>query len=279
MKSWVKKIPYVWQAYESCRKSIYTLGLATVEYGSCWGIYDTFDQAIAASPQNKKIGYNYPSLAKKYQEMIEGNNWENSGEVIRSFDYPVMLWLKCLFDEGCSKIIDLGGNVGIHYYSYASYLKYPDSLEWTICEVPEISKIGRELCTSRGVTELFFTTDLNCLDDKDILIASGSIQYVGDITLTLDRYQHKPKHLLINRLPLYDGKQFVTLQNGGEVFYPQFVFNRAKFIANIERIGYELIDIWQDKDDICHIPFDREHSLSSYCGLYARLTAPVADDR
>jgi putative methyltransferase (TIGR04325 family) len=277
MKSWLKRIPYIWQAYENYQKSKYAQEFATVGYGSFWGIFDTLEQARSASPQTKSIGYNDASLAKKYQQMLEGNNWENSGRVIRSSDYPAMFWLKCMFDDGCTKIVDFGGNVGIHYYTYAGYLKYPANLEWTICEVPEISKVGKELCKIRGETKLFFTTDLDSFDGKDILIASGSIQYVEDIALTIDSYKHKPKHLLINRLPLYDGKQFVTLQNGGEVFYPQFVFNKDDFLASIERIGYELIDIWQYKDDSCYIPFDREHSVSAYSGLYARLTNPGGD--
>ncbi len=273
MKRWIKKIPYIWQAYENHQKSQYFREFATVGYGSFWGIFDTFEQAKVASPQTKKIGYNDPNLARKYQQMLERNDWENSGRIIKSCDYPVMFWLKDLFDDGCSKIVDFGGNIGIHYYAYARYLEYPSNLEWTVCDVPEISKVGEELCHRNGATGLFFTTDIASFDAKDILIASGSIQYVEDIAHTIDRAKHKPKHLLINRLPLYDGKRFVTLQNGGEVFYPQFVFNKAEFLTSIERIGYELVDVWQYKDDTCYIPFDREHSVDFYSGLYAKLPA------
>jgi putative methyltransferase (TIGR04325 family) len=81
----------------------------------------------------------------------------------------------------------------------------------------------------------------------------------------------KPKHLLVNRLPLYEGEKFVTLQNGGKVFYPSYVFNQSNFIDSFKEIGYELIDIWEDWNDSCIIPFHPEKSLLFYRGLYFKL--------
>lgn len=83
--------------------------------------------------------------------------------------------------------------------------------------------------------------------------------------------EQPPNHLLINRLPLYDGKQFVSLQNGGKVFYPQFIFNRKQFIDSLTDIGYKLVDIWEDRVDSCIIPFYPEYSVPVYYGLYFTL--------
>jgi putative methyltransferase (TIGR04325 family) len=270
MKSWIKKIPYVRQVYESHQKNTYFNEFATVGYGNFWGIFDTFEQARAAAPPTKNIGYNDPHLAKKYQQMLEEHNWENSNKIIRSCDYPMLFWLKSILTADCHRIIDFGGNVGVHYYAYSRYLNYPTNLEWTICDVPEIITVGREVAVSRSTTQLVFTSDLDSFNAKDIFIAAGSIQYVENIAATLERQSQKPRHLLINRLPLYDGERFVTLQNGGEVFYPQFVFNQSDFIDSIEQIGYEIIDFWEDKNTACYIPYHPNRSVSSYSGLYAR---------
>jgi putative methyltransferase (TIGR04325 family) len=75
--------------------------------------------------------------------------------------------------------------------------------------------------------------------------------------------------VLVNRLPLYDGPRFVTLQNGGPVFYPQYVFNRDEFIASVGAAGYELVDSWDNMAPAV-VPF---HAKSfQHQGLYFRLT-------
>lgn len=68
-------------------------------------------------------------------------------------------------------------------------------------------------------------------------------------------------------------KTFVTLQNGGSNFYPQYVFNRNDFIQGMSEIGYELIDDWRSRFDSCVIPFNRDKSVYEYTGLYFRLRA------
>jgi|SRR5215207_709985 len=78
----------------------------------------------------------------------------------------------------------------------------------------------------------------------------------------------KPSHLLLNRVPLYNGEQFVTLQNGGLVFYPQYVFSNGELICSIQRLGYKLVDTWEDRIDCARIPFHSSRSLPYYYGLY-----------
>jgi putative methyltransferase (TIGR04325 family) len=90
-------------------------------------------------------------------------------------------------------------------------------------------------------------------------------------SLSLSLLEKCPNHLLINRLPLYDGKQFVSLQNGGKVFYPQYIFNRKQFIDSLTDIGYKLVDIWEDRVDSCIIPFHSGYSVPVYSGLYFTL--------
>ena len=270
MKNTIKRIPLARQVYRYFKEKEYEQKFATNAYGCFWGVFETFEQARQASPQTKSVGYNNADLAKEYQKMLEEHNWENTGRIIGINDYPILCWFKSIFEEGATTVFDFGGNMGVHFYSYSKYLEYPQDLKWTVCELPEIIKIAQRLAEKRCAKGLEFTSDFNEANGKDVFIASGSIQYVENLSFSLSSIDQKPKFLLINRLPLYDGDQFVTLQNGGQVFYPQYVFNQAEFIASITSIDYELIDLWQGVDT-CHIPCHPEKSVPSYSGLYFRL--------
>lgn len=261
----IEKTPLIKQVYKHlCRKRFKTNG-----YGCFWGVFETFEQAKQAAPKTKPIGYDNEKLAQEYQQMLEQNNWEGSGWSVRSHDYPVLFWLRSIFEEGCTQIFDFGGNVGIHYYTYSKYLEYPDIIQWTICDLPSIISAGKHLAEQRFVKNLNFTSNFDEIQGKDVFIASGSVQYVENLASMLSCVE-KPKHLLINRLPLYEGKQFVTLQNGGQVFYPQYVFNKNDFIEGLQQLGYKLIDIWQGNDS-CRIPFHPDRSVRFYHGLYLKL--------
>jgi putative methyltransferase (TIGR04325 family) len=232
------------------------------------GVFESFEQAIASAPKSKSIGYNNADLAEEYRNNIVHAN------IIQSYDYPMLFWLKSIFDDIKNEyvsIFDFGGNIGIHFYAYQKHIKYPEQLCWRVFDVPEIIKSGIELAKSRPSNQLEFTSEDSHIEDQDIFIASGSIQYVKDLSSLLNPFTKKPRHLLLNRIPLYEGEQFVTLQNGGEVFYPQYVFNKSIFIENLTKIGYDLIDLWEDRLDSCIIPFRPKKSIPFYYGCYLKL--------
>jgi putative methyltransferase (TIGR04325 family) len=267
MRRSIERTPIIGQVYGYLLQHRFQ----TNGYSHFWGVYKTFEEARQAAPNTKKVGYDDPELAQEYQQMLTQDNWENSGRVVAVHDYPVIFWLKSIFEQGNSHtVFDFGGNVGIHFYSYAKYLMYPENLRWTICEVPEIAKVGKQIAEQRGIDNLDYTHELKDVEGKDIFIASGSMQYIEDISHILS-VSEKPRHLLINRTPLYNGNQFVTLQNGGKVFYPQYVFNKTAFIDGLERIGYKLVDIWENQGDTCIIPFHPDRSVDRYYGLYFKL--------
>lgn len=254
--------------YEKLR-DLYSLYKFPKEGGYSYfrGVFETFEQAIQSAPKSKFIGYNSPDLAEEYISDPE------SFEVIRAYDYPMLFWLKHIFNETTEdiSIFDFGGNVGIHFYAYQKYINYPKNLKWTVFEVAEIVKAGKKLAKVKSPINLNFTDTEKVAEGKDIFIASGSIQYVESLSTLLTSLTQKPRFLLLNRLPLYDGKQFVTLQNGGKVFYPQYVFNYSDFVSSLKEIGYDLIDAWEDNLDSCIIPFHPEKSIRFYHGFYFRL--------
>ncbi len=276
MKSRIKQIPLARKLYWQLTKFNYQKRFASNGYGTFLGVFDTFEQAIQSAPKTKDIGYNSTELAQEYAQMLEDRNWEGSRRVIAEYDYPVLFWLSQILHQAETEqeietsVFDFGGNVGVHFYAYRNYIDSIKNIEWTVCDVEEIAKIGKAIAQKRSIPNLSFTSTFEDINGKDIFIASGSVQYVHKLAQQLSHLK-KPRHILINRLSLYDGDEFVTLQNGGKVFYPQYVFNKDKFIAQLNQIDYKLIDIWEDKHDSCMIPSHPEKSLPFYYGLYLKL--------
>lgn len=264
MRRIVKAIPLARSLYHHWQKLEYERRFSGDCYACFRGVYDNFEQAISSAPKTKKIGYNDCELAEEYQVELKTTN-------LRSYDYPVLFWLNQLLKENV-KVFDFGGNVGIHFYLYEKYISYPLGLEWLVCDLPEIVYCGKDIA-EKEEKQLIFTCEFEQANKADIFLASGSIQYVECLSVSLSKLSNKPQHLLINRLPLYDGDKFVTLQNGGKVFYPQYVFNKKEFIDSLENLGYELVDIWEDLVDSCMIPFYLEKSVPFYHGLYFKLRA------
>jgi putative methyltransferase (TIGR04325 family) len=267
MRRIIKRLPLAQQLYRHYQELKYERQFAENCYGCFRGVYETFEQAISAAPKTKSIGYDNSALAEEYQSTTELKT------TIHSYDYAVLFWLKSIVDINSINLslFDFGGNVGIHFYGYEKYLNYPANFQWIVCDLPEIVNAGKELAHKRQRSELVFTCNFEEASGTDVFLASGSIQYVENLSISILGLLEKPKHLLVNRLPLYEGEQFVTLQNGGKVFYPSYVFNQSNFIDSFKEIGYELIDIWEDWNDSCIIPFHPEKSLLFYRGIYFKL--------
>jgi putative methyltransferase (TIGR04325 family) len=227
------------------------------------GIYRNFQEAEAAAPRCKKNGFNDSDLAREYQARLSVN--------LDCSDYPVLFHLaNILQDKRCRTILDFGGNVGVHYLRYRKYLEL-DDVTWVICDVPEITKVGQEVCAH--FPNIRFINAITDIEDikLDIFLSVGTIQYVRQPTDILEHVVRENAgltHIIIDQLPLYDGREFVTLQNGGIVFYPQHVFSRCQYIENIKKLGYSLVDAWTDSVDSCVIPFHSDKSVYQYTGLY-----------
>jgi putative methyltransferase (TIGR04325 family) len=233
-------------------------------FGCFKGVYRTFSEAAESAPRTKPFGWNLPEFAN-------ADIFNDRLTKVFPYDYPVLFWLKSLLRPG-STVIDVGGNVGIHFYAYAKYLTYPANLRWIVCDVPEVINVGGEMALLRGVSGLEFTTAFAEVANADILVSAGALQYVEtpSFSASLEKLGRRPSHLLLNKLPLHDGQSFVTLQNGGPHFIAQHIFNRADFVRSVESVGYRLVDAWDDPMHSCWIPFHAERSVPAYSGLYFR---------
>jgi putative methyltransferase (TIGR04325 family) len=224
------------------------------------GVYGSFGEANASAPAGKPLGFDNQAYAKEFEGRLTR---------VFSFDYPILLWLSRILQPNM-RIFDFGGHRGTHFYSYAQYLSYPEGFQWMVYDLPEIVAAGKELAAERDAHNLSFTTSLADAKGADIFLAAGSLQYVESPSLPemLAGLGDLPQYLLLNKLPLYNGKRYVTLQNGGAAFHPAHVFNRQEFIEPLIRLGYSLVDQWDVPSRSGRIPFHPEASFHSHSGLY-----------
>ncbi|RZL86967.1 MAG: methyltransferase, TIGR04325 family [Variovorax sp.] len=238
--------------------------LSSEGHGFYFGVFGSFAAAREWLPRSPE--FHHEALAVEHINVRTRQ--------VFAYDYPMMWWLDKAFRNGARRILDMGGSVGVHYYAYQAYIDMPPSMAWRIVEVPTMVAAGRRLAAERGVTALSFTDDLKAAltgAGADIWIGSGALQYMDDARPgdLLRRCPEMPVHILLNKLPLYEGDDFVTTQNIGEgCFAPLHVFNHGRFIHDIEALGYSLRDRWVVHERSLYLPGHPERSFPSFTGLY-----------
>jgi putative methyltransferase (TIGR04325 family) len=252
-KSLVLSIPYAREKYfqrEFLRRS-----------PSCKGIYGSFAQALADAPREKLAGYNHKVIPESYRERLD---------ILNPADYPVLFWLSRLL-PGAQLVFELGGSIGLGYYSYRKYLPFPPRLRWIICEVPETVRVGQEIARERNETQVSFTDQRQAAEDPDIYATFGTLQYIEEpFAGIIGNLRARPPHLLINRVPLCEGPVFITLQNNGLWVSPYKVEGKSGFIESIKALDYELVAEWQlDRSGgFLMLP---GQAIPNYYGMYFRL--------
>ncbi|WP_218508530.1 methyltransferase, TIGR04325 family [Variovorax sp. dw_308] len=232
--------------------------------GSHFGVFESFGAAREWLPPSPE--FDLDELAVEYVRVRM--------KKVYAYDYPVMWWLERAMRNGSTRILDIGGSVGVHYYAYRRHIAMPDDLAWHVVEVPSIAAIGESMAARKGARPLAFTTQLQAAlvaSRDDVWLAAGVIQYLdeGRPDRLLKSGTTRPTHLLLNKVPLYNGEDFVTAQNiGGGAFAPVQVYNRDNFIQDIEAMGYTLMDEWTVADRSMNLPGHADRSFPNFTGLY-----------
>ena len=247
----LRRVPGVPQAY--ARWALHTPHTGGLFFGS----YPSHAAAVTAIPRGRSIG------------------WDNEGSA-GIFDgrlpdqpsvYPVLFWLERLLRPG-DRLVDFGGGIGITFYQHRARASLPDGARWIIVEVPAIAARGAAIAAERGEAALDFVTSLGEAGACDILLSAGALQYIDRPTARLlDDLPARPRHILLNKLPLTAGPEFWTLQNFGPAVSPYHVFNREELFGTLDRLGYHLADRWRIAELQCDIPFHPQHFLAEKDGL------------
>ena len=112
-------------------------------------------------------------------------------------------------------------------------------------------EVGRRIAGERECKGLSFTSDFTQCSDSEVLLTCGTIQYLErGLADMLAGLAMKPRHILVNKSPMYEGPTYYTLQNTGYSICPYRIYNRVQFIESRKSLGYDLIDSWpQEFDD------------------------------
>ncbi|MBB3228651.1 putative methyltransferase (TIGR04325 family) [Luteibacter sp. Sphag1AF] len=224
------------------------------------GVFNTFAEAQASIAGRQTVGYDNTPSASLYRERTHR---------VYINDYPMMLWLSKLLDSGAMSVFDLGGHIGVAYYAYQRYLRYPERLRWTVMDVPAVNAAGTEWAELHDPERrLHFTSSAQDADNVDILFAAGSLQYLdytlGDLLASL---RHRPRHLLLNSVPLHPSASYFTVQNMGTACCPYRVTADREFLHGLRELGYAPQDRWENPHRSCQIPFHEDRSLDRYFGF------------
>jgi putative methyltransferase (TIGR04325 family) len=235
------------------------------------GVYPSFAEAEASIPAGQRIGYDHAELAGLYRGRMD-----KAGPS----DYAVLFWLRRILDEQpASFVFDFGGHVGVSYHGWRNYLRYRAGMRWLVYDVPAIVKVGAELALERPSEGLAFTSELSAGRGCSIFLAAGALQYVEDsLTTVLQKVGGPlPRHLILNKMPVYDGETFVTVQSTGRAFHPYRIYNRAELVAEVAALGYRVVDDWSNREAHCEIPFTQGRDIDAYSGYYFVRDASPAD--
>jgi putative methyltransferase (TIGR04325 family) len=227
------------------------------------GVYPSMEAARAAAPRARTFGYDNQQAAEMYRECLQP----------RWGDYALIYWLGRVIGPG-SKLLDIGGNIGLIFYAFEKYVSYPPDFKWVVYDLPASIEAGKKFMAERPRPNLAFTARLEDCPHPDIILASGAMQYIDwELADFLATLSPRPKNILINKLPAYQGPSFVTLQDIGPSIVAYRVFNGPAFIQSMVALGYELIDRWDITELHCNIPLHPSRTVSGYSGMYFQLGA------
>jgi putative methyltransferase (TIGR04325 family) len=234
--------------------------------GAFHGVFDEFEDAARSLPGHLRFGYDVPETATYYAEALDQ---------VRHDDYPALFWLQRILaadGHARSRIVEVGGHVGLAYYGFEKLIRYPEDLEWVIVDVPSVAAEGRRLAEARRRRNLSFAHDLAEVSRScDVLFAAGSLQYLPPprFPTRVRSMAPWPAHILINNTPVTEGGTFVTLQNIGVSWCAYRVYSRRDLIEPLVEMGYELVDEWR-KERRVEVPGHRQRTVDHYSGFYLR---------
>lgn len=229
------------------------------------GVFPTFEEAQSSVPTSRLSSYDNQASADLYRERTRR---------VYINDYPMMLWLSKFFAGGSRSVFDLGGHIGIAYYSYQRLVGFPSDLRWQVMDVPAVNDAGKAWAEENDPSgRLGFTDQAEDASGVDILFAAGSLQYL-DYTLSdfIRSLAQRPRHLLLNSVPIHTRSSYFTVQNMGTACCPYRITAEREFLHGLKDLGYTLNDRWENPHRSCMIPFYPDHSLDRYFGFSFSLT-------
>lgn len=250
-----------WPIFSDLERRAYDRDFAT-DGAAGWfrGIYATAAAAAGSAPPNQPLGYDNPAAARMYTDRLT---------TLYPSDYAAMFWLDRLFQLGARSVFDVGGHIGVAFYGFQTLMRFPADVSWLVCDVPAVVARGcARIKEVGGVQPLAYTADIAEGAGRDILFASGALQYLGpSLAELISAYPLKPRYILVNHLPVHHSETYFTLQNIGTAYCPYRISSNEDALKGMADLGYTMLDSWMNAEKSCFVPFAPEHSLDNYYGF------------
>lgn len=224
------------------------------------GVFASFEEAAAAVPPGVPGSYDNDASARQYV------GWHDPTD----HDYPALHWMQeRLRKAPCDFIADLGGSTGIKFHAFAPLLDLAAGVRWLVVDVPKVVALGRRLAEEAGIeAQVQFTDSVEAASGCDLMLASGSIQYLPcSLAELVEGMSVQPDRIIVNLAPIHPEQSFFTLNSIGSAVCPYRVTARGEFISAMCAVGYELRDSWRNRGKTMPLPFSPELSLQSYSGF------------
>jgi putative methyltransferase (TIGR04325 family) len=227
------------------------------------GVYSSYSEAAAAMPAKSLKGFDHESVA----EFFVDTNF-----IFNPADYPVLFWLSQIVAPW-QRVFDFGGGVGQCFYLYRQFLHFPEGLRWLVCDLQAFAHRGERLAREKEVSALEFTTAFADADGAEVLFTGGALHYMEmDLSELLSGLNQPPKHVIIQRVPMYHGPTYYTVQHSEHSYAPYKVMDVGTFVRGMEALNYEKIDEWHIPRAM-RIPFHAQRAVPHFWGFYFQLKA------
>jgi len=198
------------------------------------GDFPSWEAARKASPG----GYDSPEIMARVRESAGKVRdglaaFERDGVCFekREYDFPLLACLlRVASDSGNRlRVIDFGGSLGSTYYQCRPFLGGLSELVWTVVEQPHFVECGqKEFEDGR----LRFRDSIASCEEADVVLISGSLQFLAEPFAVLDQLAAVGAHwLILDRTPVIAGdRNVITVQRvpaaiyGSEASYPSWLF-------------------------------------------------------
>ncbi len=166
-------------------------------------------------------------------------------------------------------VFDLGGNVGNLFYCYTKYIESLLHTSWTVLDLPENMERGKEIADRRQANQLAFTSNWTDAAQADLLIVSGSMHYFErSLATMLQDLSRMPRFILINRVPMTDSAPAAAIQDARSFRVACILYNKDSFVAQLEQLGYRLVDRWDAAELQLHVAGYPEYGIPAYSGFF-----------
>ncbi|MDX7950258.1 methyltransferase, TIGR04325 family [Lichenihabitans sp. Uapishka_5] len=220
------------------------------QFGTFWGQFGSFEEALASVPAGRASSYEDETLLDFHADQFMQ---------VLPFDWPVLYYLsRGIADGSVRSVIDFGGHIGVKYRAYRPLLDLPDGFRWCVVDLPPMIREGRRRAAAEDLPHLSFFDDVAQVAEADLLLCSGVLQFcpfpLADI---IARCAGRPSRIILNKVPFSRDGAFVTLENFDRVKVAYRIFDRNEHDAAMSRLGYTLRGRWRIPYRDFEIPYAR----------------------